>query len=102
MVDAIDSLPAKFTTDDAEANISASRLGADARIRSKKLPSDLLVHLASLCKPLAASYRYCRPAEMLYASVADGLRCLIVRPLEQQIAPSRGGEKSVALLSLRL
>ena len=57
---------AKSAVDGTEANISASRLGADASIRSEKLASDLLVHLASLCKPLAAPYRYFRLAEMLY------------------------------------
>ncbi len=57
---------AKSAVDGTEANISASRLGAGASIRSKKLPSDLLERLASLCKPLAAAYRYFRPAEMLY------------------------------------
>ena len=40
-------------------------------------------------------------AEMLYASVADGLPCVFVRPLEQRTAPLLGGEKSAALLTLR-
>ena len=41
-------------------------------------------------------------AEMLYASVADGLPCVFVRPMEQRTGPSPGAEKSVALLALRL
>ena len=64
---------AKSAVDGTEANISASRLGAGASIRSEQLPSDLLVRLASLCKLLAAPYRYCRPTELPYVAVADGL-----------------------------
>ena len=57
---------AKSAVDGTEANISASRLGAGASMRPEKLPSDLLERLPSLCKSLAAAYRYFRLAEMLY------------------------------------
>ena len=65
---------AKSAVDGTETNISARRLGTGGSIRPEKLPSDLLERLASLCKPLAAIYRYFRPAEVLSASVAGGLR----------------------------
>ncbi len=65
---------AKSAVDGTEANISASRLGTGDSIRPEKLPRDLLEHLVSLCKPLAAIYRYFMPAEMLSASVAGALR----------------------------
>ncbi len=65
---------AKSAVDGTETNISARRLGTGGSIRPEKLPRDLLERLASLCKPLAAIYRYFRPAEMLSASVAGGLR----------------------------
>ena len=65
---------AKSAVDGTETNISARRLGTGGSIRPEKLPRDLLERLASLCKPLAAIYRYFRPAEVLSASVAGALR----------------------------